>query len=234
MKPCYLYMRCSGRGQMNGDTWDRQTVACSDYAKLHDLEIIKPFREEAVSGTQELINRPALQQLLLELEESDIRVVIIEKLDRLARDVIIQETIIKHLTDRGIEIISVAEPDLCSKDPSRVLIRQIFGAIAGYDRAMIVSRARAARERIRASGRRCEGPKPYGWEKDGNGSARMNQAEQDTIALVIRLYAQTKSTLVTAEKLNTLGYKTRRGKGWQAMQVSRILTRSKNSQEAHK
>jgi len=42
-----------------------------------------------------------------------------EKLDHLARDLMVQETIIRDLRQKVFEIVSVAEPDLCSDDPSR-------------------------------------------------------------------------------------------------------------------
>jgi DNA invertase Pin-like site-specific DNA recombinase len=57
------------------------------------------------------------------------RTLVVEKLDRLTRDLMIQEHIIQDLRDRGITVVSVAEPDLCSHDPTRELLRQIMGAI---------------------------------------------------------------------------------------------------------
>ena len=62
----------------------------------------------------------------------------------------IQESIIGDLRKRGFHLISVTEPDLCSDEPTRVMMRQIFGAIAQYDRAMPVAKLRGARERMRA------------------------------------------------------------------------------------
>jgi hypothetical protein len=47
-------------------------------------------------------------------------------------------------------------------DPSRKLMRQIFGAIAKYEKTMIVLKLRGARVRMRARISRCEGAKPYG------------------------------------------------------------------------
>ena len=34
------YLRCSGLGQMDGDTWDRQTAEIAKNAKHHGLEVI--------------------------------------------------------------------------------------------------------------------------------------------------------------------------------------------------
>ena len=42
-------------------------------------------------------------------------------------------------------------------------MRQIFGAIAGYEKTMIVLKLRGARVRSRAKNGRCEGRKPFGY-----------------------------------------------------------------------
>ncbi len=90
------------------------------------------------------------------------RTIIIERLDRLARDLMVQEHIIADLRHREITLFSAAEPDLCIDDPSRKLLRQIMGAIAEYDRAMITSKLATARKRMKSATGRCEGRKPYG------------------------------------------------------------------------
>ena len=42
-------------------------------------------------------------------------------------------------------------------------MRQVFGAIAEYEKSMIVLKLRGARNRKRAKTGRCEGRKPYGF-----------------------------------------------------------------------
>jgi hypothetical protein len=51
------------------------------------------------------------------LHANGVRTVIIEKLDRLASDLMVQETIIADLRKQGFELVSVAEPDLMANDP---------------------------------------------------------------------------------------------------------------------
>jgi hypothetical protein len=46
----------------------------------------------------------------------------------------VQETIIGDLRKRGYDLVSVTEPDLLQRDPTRVLMRQVFDAIAQYER----------------------------------------------------------------------------------------------------
>ena len=93
----------------------------------------------------------------LEQNGLGVKTILIEKVDRLARDLMIQETIINDLQKKGFDLISVVEgDDLLSGDPTRKLVRQVLGAIAEYDETMTVLKLRTARERIRARDGKCE------------------------------------------------------------------------------
>jgi len=207
------YLRVSGRGQIDGDGFERQELAIRAYAKAHDIRIVKIFREEGVSGTHELADRPALLNMLEALAADGVKLVLIEKLDRLARDLLVQETIIGDLRTRGFDLLSVLEPDLCSTDPSRVLMRQIFGAIAEYDRAMIVAKLRGARQRMKAKTGSCEGQKPYGFY-DG---------ESEAIERMQALRARGLGYDRIAETLNAEGLKPRTGARWWGRTINNIL-----------
>jgi DNA invertase Pin-like site-specific DNA recombinase len=50
------------------------------------------------------------------LHANGVRTVIIEKLDRLACDLMVQETIIADLRKNGFELVSAAEPDLMANE----------------------------------------------------------------------------------------------------------------------
>jgi hypothetical protein len=100
--------------------------------------------------------------MMTALHGNGIKLVLVEKLDRLARDLMVQETIIGDLRKHGFDLISVTEPDLLQDDPTRKLMRQIFGAIAEYQKTMIVLKLRGARQRQKAKTGRCEGAKPSG------------------------------------------------------------------------
>jgi DNA invertase Pin-like site-specific DNA recombinase len=209
----FAYLRVSGKGQLDGDGFPRQKAAIKAYADAHGIRIVRWFQEEGVSGTKDLENRPALQELMVALHANGTRLVLIEKLDRLARDLMVQETIIGDLRKHGFEIISVAEPDLCSDDPSRKLVRQIFGAISEYERAMIVLKLRGARQRIRSKEGRCEGRKPFG-DRPG---------EQKVIERALALQTAGMNYSQIAETLNTEKLATRAGGQWFPATVSRIL-----------
>jgi DNA invertase Pin-like site-specific DNA recombinase len=141
----------------------RQLKAIREYAAAHDIKIVNVYREEGVSGTKDSTDRPAWSELMTALHTNGVRVVLIEKLDRLARDLMIQETIIADLRKHGFELVSVAEPDLMANDPTRILVRQMMGAVAQYEKSQIVLKLRGARLRKRVKEGRCEGRKPFGF-----------------------------------------------------------------------
>jgi DNA invertase Pin-like site-specific DNA recombinase len=215
MENVFAYLRVSGRGQLDGDGFDRQLLACEKYAAANEFMIAEVFREKAVSGTKELDDRPALAELMAALEENGIKTVIIEKLDRLARDLMVQEAILADLRKHGFTLISAMEPDLCSDDPSRKLLRQIMGAIAEYDRAMTVLKLRGARQRKKA--------------KYGKGEGRHAFGEKPSEALALEQIREWRGTGSTAKKiaadLNACGYKSRSGKPWHVNSVGKIIRR---------
>ena len=113
-------------------------------------------------------------------------------------------------------VISVAEPDLLEDDPTRKLMRQVFGAIAEYEKSMIVVKLRAARERKRAEAGRCEGRKPFGYYP----------GEKRIVERMRSLRKDGAGYLAIAEALDSEGLPTRKGSPWQAASVRRILLAS--------
>ncbi|MFC1580083.1 recombinase family protein [Thermodesulfobacteriota bacterium] len=162
MLKAFAYLRVSGKGQVKGDGLIRQEKAINDFADSKGIDVVKIYQDLGVSGT--LSNRPALAEMMVDLEQNGhgIKTVIVEKLDRVARDLMIQETIIQDFKENGISLISAMEgADLLDNDPTRKLVRQILGAIAEYEKSMLVQKLRVARQRHKAKNGKCEGRKSY-------------------------------------------------------------------------
>ena len=86
MVDCVSYLRVSSKGQIDGDGFDRQRETISQYAKSKKLNILDEYREEGISGTKELDNRIALAELLDRVQTNGVKMVLVEKADRLARE----------------------------------------------------------------------------------------------------------------------------------------------------
>jgi DNA invertase Pin-like site-specific DNA recombinase len=217
MQKAFAYLRVSGKGQVQGDGFRRQEKAIREYAAAHDIKIVDPpYKEKGVSGTRETMDRPAWRELMAKLHADGVRTVIVEKLDRLARDLMIQESVIADLRKYGFVLISVAEPDLMASDPTRVLLRQLVGAVSQYDKSQIVVRLRGARLRKKAQTGRCEGRKPFGFF----------EGETEVLDHMKALRAEEWGFHRIAAKLNEEGVPPRSGAKWHGYSVQKILARN--------
>jgi DNA invertase Pin-like site-specific DNA recombinase len=92
-------------------------------------------------------------------------------------------------------------------DPTRVLIRQVLGAVSQFEKAVIVSKLKAARQRKKRATGRCEGRKPFG-ERPG---------EAEVVAYIAKLRrkpkgAERRSFAAIAERLNAERIPSRTGR----------------------
>jgi DNA invertase Pin-like site-specific DNA recombinase len=91
-----------------------------------------------------------------------VRTIIVESPDRFARDVAVQLAGHDHLRKLGVTLIPATAPDFFTEDtPTAVLVRQVLGAIAQFDKATSVAKLKAARDRKIAAGEKCGGRKSY-------------------------------------------------------------------------
>jgi hypothetical protein len=89
-----------------------------------------------------------------------------------------------------------------------------MGAIAQYDKAMIVQKLRCARQRIKLRGETCEGRKPFGYYS----------TEAETLAKIAAFHAEGHTATAIARALNGAGLKPRSGRHWHPFVVSRIIS----------
>jgi len=216
----FAYLRVSGKGQLSGDGFTRQRLAIEKWCAREGHTLVKIFEERGVKGATDMDDRPAWRDMVREaLEDGAAGTIVIERLDRLARDLMVQEHIVQDVIRRGLSLVSTAEPDLCSTDPTRILIRQILGAVAAYDKSMIVLKLRGARERRREASGRCEGAKPYG----------TFEGESQVVERMRSLRSTGAGLNAIAAALNDAGIKPRQGSAWYPMTVSRILDREEKA-----
>jgi DNA invertase Pin-like site-specific DNA recombinase len=210
LKKAFGYLRVSGKSQVDGDGFPRQKAAITKWAKEHGVRIVRWFTEKGVSGTLE--HREELDAMLVALMSNGVDTVVVEKLDRLSRDLRIQENLIHEYFTNRFVLVSTCEPDLGSDDPNRVFMRQIFGAVAQLDKSNIVLKLRAARQRTKLKTGRCEGRMPYGFR----------EGEQQIIDRIKAERAQGRNYEQIAKDLNAEGVKPRTGI-WHPANVRKIV-----------
>jgi|SRR5580704_13329856 DNA invertase Pin-like site-specific DNA recombinase len=93
-------------------------------------------------------------------EGNGVRTVLIEDASRFARELVTQELGIIALVARDVQVFTASGDNLTdTDDPSRVMMRQIAGAFAQYEKARLVAKLRVARERKKALTGKCGGRK---------------------------------------------------------------------------
>jgi len=214
------YVRVSGKGQADGDGPERQRQAIVRFAQASRLAVVEEYSDLGVSGTKELADRPGLARLIDRLESNGVRTVIVERADRLARDLMVQEVILSQFAKIGARILTADGVDLTSSDdPTRRLIRQVLGAVAEFEKNVLVLKLRAARERKRSRGERVEGVKPYGHHPAENAVIeRMTQLRRKP-AKGRRL-----AFSAIAARLNAEGHRNRAGREWSPQLVYHVLS----------
>jgi len=222
MRGAFGYLRVSGPGQAadDRDGFPRQRDKIRQWAKGHDIRIMRWF-SDVLPGKTPLEDRPGMQAMLGALYSDGIKLVVIERLDRLSRKLTIQESAIAYLKTNGFEIISATEPDLFDDDPMRTAMRQMMGIFAELDAKMIALKLKAARTRAKTKDPDYrEGRKPFGHR----------EGEAEVIARVMELHASGMKLPAIASTLNAEGRKTRYGGLWFPNQVSNVIKRAKKAQ----
>jgi DNA invertase Pin-like site-specific DNA recombinase len=111
------------------------------------------FYEEKVSGAAR--RRPELERLIAELREDD--VLVVTRLDRLARSTTELLRIAEALEEKGAGLQSLAEPWADTTSPAGRMVLTVFAGIAEFERTLIAERTeegrRSARQRGVAFGR---------------------------------------------------------------------------------
>ena len=83
-----LYMRVSTEEQArHGDSIEAQRQALRQYADTHNLTVIGEYADEGISGQKPVRKRPALSQMLREVETGRVDLILFTKLDRWFRSV---------------------------------------------------------------------------------------------------------------------------------------------------
>ena len=226
-KEVYGYLRVSTKGQAkeSKNGFKRQKDAIESFAKHVGFKIIRYF-EEPVSGCKGENERPAFMEMVSSiLRENGVNCIIVEGMDRLARELMVQEQLISYLASKGIDLYSANTGENVTQaikdDPVKKAMVQMQGVFSELEKSRLVKKLRKAREGIRESEGRCEGVKPYG----------TLEGEQEVVDIIKSLHRKPKgkkrmSYQKIASELNNRNIKPRNADKWKAMTIYNIINRN--------
>ena len=168
-----LYARVSTLDQ----ELDSQIETLKKFAKDDDYVLY----HEKLSGKD--TNRPELRKMMRDLEKGDMVVVI--KLDRLARSLYDLQTITKYIEEKGCSFISLGDSGIDTSTPNGKLLFQVMGAFAEFEKNLINKRMEEGRRYARLKGVKMGRPDLKTGKKNGSRYLDRNQ--------IIRLHKEGKS-----------------------------------------
>jgi len=215
----YLRVSSAGQAKDGRDGLPRQREAIAAYCDANRVELLEEHVDAGVSGAKALGERPGLSAALERAVELEAGMLIVEKADRLARDLIEGELILREFRRAGIKVIeSEGGTDLADGDanPPARLIRQVIGAVAEFEKSALVAKLRAARDRKRRNGGH-----PCGAYRFGRHPEKPGEAE--TLARAGELRAMGLTLHEIAAALNAEGRASRTGRPWTSPMVRDTL-----------
>ena len=226
MTKAFPYLRVSSRGQCDGFGFDRQRDHIKEWAVRAGFELGQEYEEMGVSGTKDETNRPAFQSMIEDAMATGIKTVVVESLDRFARDLGVQLQLLAYLKSKGIALVSATTGEditaSMDSDPMRRAMVQMQGIFSELEKNLLVRKLRKARQAKKALTGRCEGNKPYGFYP----------SESPIRSHILAMAGSGASCRAIAMRLNSEGTPTRRGGPWHDVVVASIIRAAEQTQVA--
>jgi len=219
-----IYARFSDRPDAaNSQSIANQIAACKQYARQKGYKVVATYTDEALSGDD--AERPGLWAAVDDLRPG--RVLIVSHLDRLARNVLLCETIIRQIKQKRARLEAVQHHVGEDDDPAARMTRQILAALAEYERRIIAQRTKMAMLRYQAQKRRMSDRPPFGFQRDPDDPAMLieNPEEQMALQRMIMLRRGGMGCRKIARYMEENGVPFRGRQRWYPATVHRILKR---------
>lgn len=164
---CAIYTRrsvaCSEEQEF--DSLKAQRAICSSFIASQKpkgwIELSKPYDDMGQSGANLL--RPAMQNLLTDIESGLVDVVVIYKLDRITRTLLDFVRLIDLLEQYGVSFVSVTQ-NFDTSDSTGRLILNILLTFAQFEREISSDRLRDKFRTMKQMGMFVGGHPPYGFD----------------------------------------------------------------------
>jgi len=232
MKNAIMYARFSPRPNAEtSESVEHQIKDIEAWCDNHGYTPVLAFADKSASGGE--YERRGIWDAIHALKRD--YALVVRSLDRLARDVYLQEVLFREVKKRGAELISINGEGTGGDSPDDVMLRQVLAAISERQRKVCAAQTKAALLRMQSEGKTISSNPPYGMMEDpdspigvGGHHTRMivDEDEMATCRKVVELRKTGLSMDKICRRLEDMGLKHRgQGKRWHRNQVKRIVDR---------
>jgi DNA invertase Pin-like site-specific DNA recombinase len=210
-KRCAVYARKSSEEGLEQDfnSLDAQREACMAYIKSQKSEGWKPIRTHYEDGGYSggNLDRPALTQLLADIESRKIDTVVVYKVDRLTRSLTDFARIVEVLDSNGASFVSVTQQFNTTTSMGRLTLNMLL-SFAQFEREVTGERIR---DKIAASKRKglwMGGRVPLGYRANGR-TLEIERVEAKIVRLLFALYLELGSVRQLKREADQRGLRTK-------------------------
>ena len=195
---CAIYTRKSTEEGLEQDfnSLDAQREACEAYIKSQKHEgwtlLTKKYDDGGFSGGT--MERPAFKQLLQDVENDEIDIVVVYKVDRLTRSLMDFSKIIEVLDKHKASFVSITQHFNATTSMGRLTLN-ILLSFAQFEREVTGERIRDKFEASRQKGLWVNGQPPYGYKKGEHHLLYPEQPFADNIKTIFEEYLKVKNVI---------------------------------------
>lgn len=227
-----IYCRVSTEEQSeNGYSIDEQERLLEEWCKKMGYVIYKCYSDRGISG-KNIKDRPALKELLSDAKEGKFDMVISWKINRVSRKLEDVLKIVNILEKNNITFKSYSEPFETDTPAGRMQF-QMMALIGEFERGTIAQNVKMGMIAKVKSGNWCGG-RVLGYdlvpnnspeeEKKGKNKLEINEKEAEIVRFIFNEYSKGKGYKAITNKMNKLGYKTKKGNNFSVGSIRDILT----------
>ncbi|MCF2524931.1 recombinase family protein [Bradyrhizobium sp. G127] len=214
MKPvrCAIYTRKSTEHglELEFNSLDAQREACEAYIKSQASQgwrvLPQPYDDPAFSGGN--LDRPALKQLLADIEAGLIDVIVVYKIDRLTRSLADFAKLVETFDRKSISFVAVTQQFNTTSSMGRLTLNVLL-SFAQFERELASERVRDKVAASRRKGKWTGGTVPLGYEAKDK-KLVINLKEAETVRTIFRQYIALKSFGRLVQNLDQRGIVTKR------------------------
>ena len=210
---CAIYTRKStdeGLAQ-EFNSLDAQRESCEAYiaSQRHEGWIALPDRYNDGGFSGGTIERPALRQLLSDIDRGQVDCVVVYKVDRLSRSLLDFARIMEVFDKKGVSFVSVTQQFNTTASLGRLTLN-ILLSFAQFEREIIAERTRDKMSAARRKGKWVGGVPVLGYDVDPQGGKLLlNEEEAQRARAIFALYLERRFLMAVVEELNVRGWTTK-------------------------
>ena len=223
-KRVFIYLRVSTSEQVEGYSLGEQEERLRKYCDAMDWILVKVYIDGGFTGSN--MDRPALQDMIKEIEKGVVDLVLVDKLDRLSRNQFDTLFMIQKIFDENhVGLVSRAEAFDTSTPIGKTVVG-ILSAFAELERQRIKERTKDGLEGRAKEGKYKGGTNyPLGYDYDqATGILVPNDYEALIVNDIFNLFNARTPIMAIGKALTEKGYRTKQGKTkWRDIQIRKIL-----------